>query len=205
MSINLCGTTGVRRALWMGLAALTGAMAGTAVYAQDDDEIITVTGTRVRSPGATANSPIQSISADDFEVAQPVSVEEFFKKLPGAIPAIGPGTNNGSNGGASIDLRGLGPNRNVVLVDGRRLTPADLDSRTDTNFLPLALIERIDIITGGASAVYGADAISGAVNVILKRDFEGVDISASYGESAEGDAGRQRSEVTVGSNLEERS
>jgi outer membrane receptor protein involved in Fe transport len=186
----------------VGLAATAGTVAGTSpAFAQDDE--ITVTGTRVRSPGATSNSPITTVTADDFEVAQPVAVEEFFKKIPGAIPAIGPGTNNGSNGAASIDLRGLGSNRNIVLVDGRRITPADLDGRTDTNFIPIALIDRVDIITGGASAVYGADGIAGAVNVILKRDFEGVEIGATYGESGEGDANRQNYEVTLGSNLED--
>jgi outer membrane receptor protein involved in Fe transport len=169
--------------------------------AQVQEEEIVVTGTRIRAPGLTANSPIQTVTAEDIQIAQPVAMEEFFKKLPGAIPAIGPGTNNGSNGGASIDLRGLGANRNVVLIDGRRLTPADLDGRTDTNSIPLALIERIDIITGGASAVYGADAVSGAVNVITRRDFEGVELSANYGQSGESDAGRQRYDVTVGSNL----
>ncbi|HZL93245.1 MAG TPA: TonB-dependent receptor, partial [Vicinamibacterales bacterium] len=117
-------------------------------------------------------------------------------------PAIGPGTNNGSNGGASIDLRGLGANRNLVLMDGRRLTPADLDGRTDTNFIPLALIERVDIITGGASAVYGADAVSGAVNVITRRNFEGVELHATYGQTSDqSDATRQSYEITLGSNL----
>ena len=116
MSINLVARAGARRALWLAIAAVTGT-ASTSVFAQNDD-VITVTGTRVRSPGATSNSPIQTVTSSDLELTQPVAVEEFFKKIPGAIPAIGPGTNNGTNGGASIDLRGLGSNRNVVLVDG---------------------------------------------------------------------------------------
>ena len=186
-------------------ALLCGGVAATLVGspASQAQEEILVTGTRIRAPGVTANSPIQSVTSEDLEITQPTTVEEFFKKLPGAIPAIGPGTNNGSNGGASIDLRGLGSNRNVVLIDGRRVTPADLDGRTDTNIIPLALIERIDIITGGASAVYGSDAVSGAVNVITRRDFEGVELSATYGQSAESDAGRQTYDITVGSNLED--
>jgi len=185
----------------MGIAGALGALAGQQTVLAQQDEVI-VTGTRIRTPGFTSNSPIQTVTAEDLEITQPVTMEEFFKKLPGAIPAIGPGTNNGSNGGASIDLRGLGANRNVVLMDGRRLAPADLDGRTDTNFIPLALIERVDIITGGASAVYGADAVSGAVNVITRRDFEGVELAATYGQATDqSDATRQSYEITLGSNL----
>jgi iron complex outermembrane receptor protein len=194
-----------RSTLCLAVAGILGtlAVAPAALGQEEEEEVVVITGTRIRQPGFASNSPIQTVTAADLEITQPVALEEFFRKLPGAIPAIGPGTNNGSNGGASIDLRGLGSNRNVVLVDGRRLVPADLDGRTDTNFIPIALIERVDIVTGGASAVYGADAVSGAVNVILRRDFEGVEVSGSYGQADNGgDATRQDYEITLGSNLE---
>jgi outer membrane receptor protein involved in Fe transport len=204
MATNRLVRDAVRRVLHIGaLATTTGltSLAGLAV-AQDVEDTVVVTGTRIRTPGFTSNSPIQSVTSQDLEITQPVAMEEFFRKLPGAIAAIGPGTNNGSNGGASIDLRGLGSNRNLVLMDGRRLAPADLDGRTDTNFIPLALVERVDIITGGASAVYGADAVSGAVNVITRRDFEGVELHATYGQALDqSDATRQTYDVTLGSNL----
>lgn len=196
----------IRRALAMSVATAAILVGGAPAFAQDADSAdelseVVVTGTRIRTPGLTSNSPIASVTAEDIDRTQPVSVEEFFKTLPVAIPAIGSGTNNGSNGRASIDLRGLGANRNIVLIDGRRMVPADLDGRTDTNAIPLALIERVDIVTGGASAVYGADAVTGVVNFVLKRDFEGVEIGASYGKSGESDAGRQNYDVTMGSSL----
>lgn len=138
----------IRRALAMSVATAAILVGGAPAFAQDADSAdelseVVVTGTRIRTPGLTSNSPIASVTAEDIDRTQPVSVEEFFKTLPVAIPAIGSGTNNGSNGRASIDLRGLGANRNIVLIDGRRMVPADLDGRTDTNAIPLALIEPV--------------------------------------------------------------
>ncbi|MFU8815041.1 MAG: TonB-dependent receptor domain-containing protein, partial [Pseudomonadales bacterium] len=125
---------------------------------------------------------------------------EMIRSLPWAAPAIGPGTNNGSGGNATIDLRGFGPQRTLVLLDGRRLVPGDLNARVDTNMVPVALLERIDLVTGGASAVYGADAVTGVVNFITKRDFEGADISGNWGASEEGDGDRYRVDITLGAN-----
>lgn len=170
--------------------------------AQEKMEVVVVTGTRITAPGTTSNSPISSIRADDITASQPIAVEEFFKNLPAAAPAMGPGTNNGSAGAATVDLRGLGPNRTLVLVNGRRLVPFNLNSAVDTNAVPLALISRVDLITGGASVVYGADAVSGVVNFNLKRNFTGVELSTSYGATTgQRDARRRRADLTVGANL----
>jgi outer membrane receptor protein involved in Fe transport len=170
--------------------------------AQDKMEVVQVTGTRITAPGTTSNSPISSISAEEIRAAQPIAIEEFFKGLAAAAPAIGPGTNNGNFGGATIDLRGLGPNRTLVLVNGRRLVPFNLNGTVDTNAIPLALISRVDLMTGGASVVYGADAVSGVVNFNLKRNFTGVDLTTSYGATAdERDARRRRTDLTIGANL----
>jgi outer membrane receptor protein involved in Fe transport len=100
-------------------------------------------------------------------------------------------------------LRGLGPNRTLVLVNGRRVVPFDLLGTVDTNSIPipLALVDRFDVVTGGASAVYGADAVAGVVNFILKRNFEGLDLFASYGQSGHSDARRYRAEATMGTNV----
>ena len=163
-----------------------------------DRDIIRVTGTRIQAPGVVSNSPISSIGSEEFEFRQPVAVEELVRTLPAANPAIGPGTNNGSGGGATISLRDLGSNRSLVLIDGRRVVPFTLGGSVDTNIIPLALIERLDLVTGGAGAVYGSDAISGVFNFILDDDFEGFEIGGQYGVSGEGDATRRRADVTFG-------
>jgi iron complex outermembrane receptor protein len=184
-----------------------GVMLGVALVAQplraqEIMEVVQITGTRITMPGATSNSPISSITAEEINAAQPVAVEEFFKGLPAAVPAIGPGTNSGTFGAATIDLRGLGPNRTLVLINGRRLVPFSLNGAVDTNAIPLALLSRVDLMTGGASVVYGADAVSGVVNFNLKRNFTGVDLTTSYGATADQrDARRRRTDLTVGANL----
>ena len=184
------------------LVALGGALTTAALPALAQDATrVEITGTRIKSIGAISSSPITSVSAEEINSSQPVAVEEIIRGLPAAIPAIGPGTNNGSGGIATIDLRGLGVNRTLVLVNGRRAVPADLLGRVDTNAIPVALIERIDLVTGGASAVYGADAVSGVVNFVLRKNFSGIEAQSSYGASERGDAKRYRSDVTVGANL----
>ena len=164
-------------------------------------ERIEITGSRIKTLGATSNSPITSVAAAEINSSQPSAVEEVIRGLPAAVPAIGPGTNNGTNGTASIDLRGLGSQRNLVLMNGRRLPPATLGGSVDTNIIPVSLLERIDLVTGGASAVYGADAISGVVNFVLKKNFTGIEATATYGVSDRNDAKKYRSDVTLGANL----
>lgn len=162
---------------------------------------IQVTGSRVMVPGLETSSPVMSVERDEFLRTQPVAVEEFVRQLPSAVPSIGPGTNNGTAGAAQINLRGLGANRTLVLIDGRRPVPFNLLGVVDTNTIPLALLQGVDVLTGGASVVYGADAVSGVANFILRRDFEGVELMSSYGQSSQGDAARQRTELTMGANL----
>jgi len=184
------------------LIALGGALLAVGLQAQAQTaERVEITGSRIKAIGATSNSPITSVGAADINSSQPVAIEEVIRGLPAAIPAIGPGTNNGSGGIATIDLRGLGPQRTLVLINGRRAVPSDLSGRVDTNAIPVALLERIDLVTGGASAVYGADAVSGVVNFVLKRNFSGVEAQTTYGISEQGDAKRYRTDLTVGANL----
>lgn len=191
----------VRVILSSGLLVGMGVVAMPA-FAQDAKiETVSVTGTRILTPGTTSNSPISSIGSEEIKASQPMAVEEFFKNLPAAVPAIGPGVNNGTGGAATIDLRGLGSNRTLVLVNGRRFVPYSLAGVVDTNSVPIALISRVDLFTGGASVVYGADAISGVVNFNLKKNFTGVDLSTSYGTSGERDAKRMRTDLTIGSSL----
>lgn len=190
------------RLMFSGSVMLGLAVVAQPLFAQEKIEVVQVTGTRITTPGTSSNSPISSITAEEIKSSQPVAVEEFFKGLPAAVPAIGPGTNNGTGGAATIDLRGLGTNRTLVLVNGRRLVPYSLGGTVDTNSIPIALLSRVDLVTGGASVVYGADAVSGVVNFNLKRNFTGVDLTTSYGATAdEHDAKRRRTDLTIGANL----
>ncbi|ROU04718.1 TonB-dependent receptor plug domain-containing protein [Lysobacter enzymogenes] len=189
----------------IGLASAQDAAPAAPAATQDATTLdrIQVTGSRVSIPGLTTNSPVMTVERQEIERAQPSSVEDFLKLMPGAVPSIGPGTNNGSNGGATVDLRGLGANRTLVLMDGRRVVPFNLQGVVDTNVVPVALIDSVDVVTGGASAVYGADAVAGVVNFVLKRNFEGVEINSSYGQSSKQDADRRNTDITLGVNLDD--
>jgi iron complex outermembrane receptor protein len=190
------------RQMFSGGVALGMAVLAQPLAAQENIEVVHITGTRMTLPGTSSISPIASLTADDIRAAQPIAVEEFFKHLPAAAPAVGPGTNNGTTGAATVDLRGLGSNRTLVLVNGRRLVPFNLNGSVDTNAIPVALISRVDLMTGGASVVYGADAVSGVVNFNLKHNFTGVELATSYGATAdEHDARRRRADLTIGAGL----
>ncbi|MDZ7644118.1 MAG: TonB-dependent receptor plug domain-containing protein [Woeseiaceae bacterium] len=125
----------------------------------------------------------------------------FCRLLPITKPQDGQNVNNGTDGAATIDLRGLGEERNLVLIDGKRATPYSVEGIVDTSTIPTALVERIDIITGGASAVYGSDAIAGALNFVMKRDFEGIDIRYNHSETDESDGVTQSASLTMGTNM----
>lgn len=183
------------------LLALGGLAVGTTGSALAQERV-DVTGSRIKTFDATSNSPITSLSSAEINATQPAAVEEVIKSLPSAVPAIGPGTNNGTGGGATIDLRGLGSNRTLVLLNGRRLVPFNLAGSVDTNSIPVGMLDRIEIVTGGASAVYGADAVTGVVNFITKKRFNGFELSGTYGTSSERDANRYRTDVVMGTSLD---
>jgi outer membrane receptor protein involved in Fe transport len=187
-------------------AILTGVAAAAvtglpAAHAQEPAvEELVVTGTRIRQPGVVSSSPIYSIGAEEIQRQQEPEIEKILRLLPITVPSDGQNVNNGTQGAATIDLRGLGSQRNLVLINGRRAVPFNDDGEVDTSMIPTALIERIDIITGGASAVYGSDAISGALNVILREDFEGVDVNLSTSQTGEKDGQDTYAAVTLGTN-----
>ena len=189
-----------RCAIITGAAAV--AVAALPSYAQDPnvDETIVVTGTRIRQPGVVSSSPIYSIGADELARQQEPEIEKVLRLLPITAPSDGQNVNNGTQGAATVDLRGLGSKRTLVLMNGRRMVPFNDDGEVDTSMIPPALIERIDIITGGASAVYGSDAIAGALNVVLKDDFEGVDVRVSSSQTGESDGQDSFASVTLGTN-----
>ncbi|WP_100658164.1 TonB-dependent receptor plug domain-containing protein [Alteromonas flava] len=168
-----------------------------------DVEVISVTGSRIRAPGVESSSPIISIGEEEIGYLQTPEFERIVRSLPATIPADGSNVNNGTAGAATIDLRGLGAQRNLVLMDGKRMVPFNFNGAVDTATIPTALIERIDVVTGGASAVYGSDAIAGAVNVILKDNFEGVAFDMNHNETGENDGDQDSISLTVGSNLDD--
>lgn len=168
-----------------------------------DVEVISVTGSRIRSPGVESSSPILSIGEEAIVYLQTPEFERVIRSLPATIPADGSNANNGTAGAATIDLRGLGAQRNLVLMNGKRMVPFNFNGQVDTSNIPTALIERIDVVTGGASAVYGSDAVAGAVNVILKNNFEGVALDYTHSQTAESDGDQDSLSLTVGSNLED--
>ncbi|KAK0341009.1 hypothetical protein LTR94_028165, partial [Friedmanniomyces endolithicus] len=166
-------------------------------------EEIVITGSRIARPDYVANSPIVSLSQDTLENTGRVTVESALTQLPqfsGAFGAANGGsTSTGLNGGqAYASLRGLGSKRTLLLLDGRRIQPSNPDGSVDLNILPEALIENIEVITGGASTAYGSDATAGVVNFILKRNFNGVTVASQYGVSDYGDGETFRTSITAG-------
>ena len=145
-------------------------------------EEVVVTGSRITSPNLTAISPITSVDAGYISSTNLTRVEDILNNLPMVFAGQNSTVSNGSDGTASVNLRGLGPKRTLVLVNGRRLGPGNGSGTnvSDINEVPAALIERVDILTGGASSVYGADAVAGVVNFVLNTHFEGVKVDTSY-------------------------
>lgn len=137
---------------------------------------IVVTGTRIARPNATAAAPIQSVTAAEITAQAAVNIEEVLNRLPQIAPDSQQNYQD-SDGRQRIKLRNLGFERTLVLVDGKRL---GTQNGQDTNMIPTALIERVDVLTGGASSVYGSDAIAGVVNFVMKKNFEGVQINANH-------------------------
>ena len=162
-------------------------VSGIAVAQGEEVETLIVTGSRIARADLSSVSPLSVVTAEEFRLSGAVNVEELLNTLPQTIPGFDSTSNNPGNGTAFINLRGLGSNRNLVLVNGRRFIPSGTGTTVDLNNIPSALIERVEVVTGGASAVYGSDAITGVVNFILKDDFEGIQIDYQYKVSDEGD------------------
>lgn len=167
------------------------------------EEEVTVTGSRIRNRNVTSNSPIATVSEEFIKNTGKSNIEEIVNILPQFTPDIGATTNNGGGGAAYINLRGLGAERTLVLVNGRRFIPAGIGGLVDVNVIPAAAIERIEVVSGGASAVYGADAVAGVVNFILKDDFEGVEVSGQFGTTEPGDANTVSGSALMGVSLDE--
>lgn len=143
-------------------------------------ETVTVTGSRVKRIELTS-APVAEVAAEEFRLSGTTRVEDLLNTLPQLAPSFDSFTVNPTTGFATADLRGLGPARTLVLVNGQRLQPGGIRSEArDLNQIPAAIIKRVDVLTGGASAVYGADAMAGVVNFILDTEFEGFSVSGGW-------------------------
>lgn len=179
------------------------ALLATQAYAQGGSASVSevvVTGSRIQTPGIQSASPIVTVGADQIRQQQTPEAEKILRLLPGVVPEDGDAVNNGTEGVTTLNLRGLGAQRNLVLLNGKRMTPYNIDGEVDLSRVPTALLERVDVITGGASAVYGSDAISGAVNFITKTDFEGFEADSNYSLTGDGDGEVISTAFTVGAN-----
>jgi len=197
MNNHIFGTT----ARFLALAFLAFSMiVGEIAVAQEKEalEEVTVTGSRIARRDYTSQSPIVTIQAETFENRANIGLEAALNQMPqfnvaGTQASLSPASTpfpqaTSAPGAATVDLRGIGINRTLVLIDGRRAQPANGQLVVDLNTIPAAAIANIEVITGGAAAVYGADALAGVVNVKLKKDFEGLEFSGQYGLSEAGDA-----------------
>ncbi|MFN3726883.1 MAG: TonB-dependent receptor domain-containing protein [Allosphingosinicella sp.] len=178
---------------------------GTNAQAGQAESTITVTGSRIRRPNLESNVPVTSVSAEELTAQGDVSVGDALNDLPSLRSTFSQANSTrfiGTTGLNLLDLRGLGTQRTLVLVNGRRhVTSSVGDFLVDVNTIPSDLLQRVDVVTGGSSAVYGSDAIAGVVNFVLRRDFEGVRLRAQGGISSEGDRGIYFTSLTAGENF----
>ena len=187
-----------RKSALMSLGAALGATVPTWAFAQEEVlEEITVTGSRIVRRDYSAQTPIVTVDAEAFSQRSSFGIEATLNQYPqfniaGSQSQLSEANTpfpsaSAAPGAATLDLRGIGTNRTLVLMDGRRVQPVNGQLVVDVNTIPASAIDRVEVITGGAAAVYGADAVAGVVNFVLKRDFEGVDFNVQYGASQEGD------------------
>lgn len=171
------------------------ALAQPAATAAVEEEAIVITGSRIVTRDLRSTSPITTTDSEELTLQGVVNVEEALVEIPQAVPGVSSSNNNGSNGTTTVNLRGLGDVRTLVLVDGKRWTPAGNTGVVDLNTIPTMLIKRVEVVTGGASAVYGSDALAGVVNFILDDKFEGLKLNVSNQITERGDG------FTVDANL----
>jgi iron complex outermembrane recepter protein len=170
---------------------------------QELEEVV-VTGSRLVRSDLSAPSPTTVVSEEAVRLSGDTTVEAVLNELPQISAGNNSSVNSaGGSGVLTANLRGLGATRTLTLVNGRRFIPANGAGSVDLATIPNALVKRVDVITGGASAVYGSDAITGAVNFVLRDDFEGLEFSSQFGRSSEGDGKSTNYDLMFGTNLGE--
>lgn len=173
----------LRRTLLLGAASVTALSLSAPALAQDQGavETVVVTGSRIPQQGLISASPVTAVGQEELKLEGTTNVETLLNNLPGVFASQNETLANGSTGTASVDLRNLGSTRTLVLVNDTRLMPGDPSFPVaDLNNIPAALVEHVEVLTGGASAVYGSDALAGVVNFKMRTDFEGVEFDGQY-------------------------
>ncbi|RJF93358.1 TonB-dependent receptor [Sphingomonas cavernae] len=167
-------------------------MISAPAFAQDEPqaaeategEAIIVTGSRIPQPNLESAAPVTVVNSEEIKLQGTTKMEDLLNSLPGVSASQASTLSNGADGTASIDLRGLGTSRTLTLVNGRRLLPGDPSptsgSAADINIIPASIVKRVEVLTGGASSTYGADAVAGVVNFIMDTDFEGIRFDGQY-------------------------
>ncbi|HEY4212083.1 MAG TPA: TonB-dependent receptor [Steroidobacteraceae bacterium] len=217
MSVKQSGAVSysIRAAVALALGTATMLATVPKVMAADDSAVsleeITVTGSRIKQPDLESSSPLITVDAEKLEQRAGLNIESYLNQLPNYNPALTPVTEAqdvqptplNTVGISTISLRGLGANRGLVLVDGHRTTPVNALMVTDINTIPAAMIDRIESISGGASAVYGADAMAGVTNFILKKSFQGLQLDVQDGITQAGDGNELRITALMGTKFSE--
>src|SRR5687768_9389692 len=211
----MSGFAANRRALASGVSAVVLVMSSSAALAQDEaapepdadgEPVITVTGSRLATTGMETPVPVTAVQADELEAMDPSSLIASVSQLP---QFYGNQTPNNSafftrSGTGTLNLRGLGVNRTLTLLNGRRFPSSSAFGGVDINVFPEAMIKGIETVTGGASAAYGTDAVAGVTNFLLDTDFEGIEASLQGGITSRGDNESYDAEVSWGTKLGER-
>lgn len=161
---------------------------------------IVVTGSRIQRPDLTGTSPVAVVDQEEFQLSGAVNVEQVVNTLPQVLPGLTGFSNNPGNGAVTLNLRGLGSTRTLVLVNGRRWMFYDTNQIVDLNTIPQFLISGVDVVTGGASAVYGSDAVAGVVNFRL-RELNGVEMGGTYSLTERGDGARYSVNMAIGTDF----
>lgn len=169
----------------------------------EGDEI-TITGSRIVRRDLESAAPVAVVQDEEFKLSGAVNVEQVLNTLPQVIPGAGSFSNNPGGGVATLNLRGIGSTRTMVLVNGRRWMFYDASQRVDLNTIPSFLLDSVDVVTGGASAVYGSDALAGVVNFRLRNDLNGVEAGGGYSITDKGDGARYNAYVALGGDIGDR-
>ncbi len=205
----LCGASAVAL---IGLGTSTGAFAQDAAAGKsaptatksDDTTVVVVTSTRVVRNGYKAPTPTEVLGLAEIEAKAPSNIADLVNQMPAVTGSVSPATaasavSAGTSGINSLNLRNLGPNRTLVLLDGQRTAPSTLTGWVDVNVFPQGLVQRVDVVTGGASADWGSDAVAGVVNFVLDKKYTGLKFDISGGATTYGNGGNYKVSMTAGS------